>query len=181
MTISLFRLPLLLVTAALLVPQALADNRDDIRLKSGDALDALLSYAPGSAELISRARGILVFPDVVEMGFGTGGLYGEGALLVGGEPVAYYATAADRRDELADAARKSEVILFMTDDALISFRNTVGWKDGVHGEIDLVTADINGAIELEREEHPMLGFSFSDSELYDSIDFEGTTLNRIAR
>jgi lipid-binding SYLF domain-containing protein len=182
MRISLPRMPWLLVAAVLLVPQVLADSRDEIELKTDNALSALQSYAPGSGELIRRARGVLVFPDVVAMGFGSGGQYGEGALLVGGKPVAYYASAAaDRHGVLADIPRKSEVILFMTDDALIAFRNTVGWQDGVHGEIDLVRADVNGAVTLEREGHPLLGFSFSDTQLFDSIDFKGTTLNRIAR
>lgn len=181
MRISLLRMPWLLVAACLLVPQALADSRDEIELKADNALSALQNYAPGSGELIRRARGVLVFPDLVAMGFGSGGQYGEGALLVGGKPVAYYASAADDRGVLADIPRKSEVILFMTDDALIAFRNTVGWQDGVHGEIDLVRADINGAVTLAREGHPLLGFSFSDTQLFDSIDFQGTTLNRIAR
>jgi lipid-binding SYLF domain-containing protein len=41
---------------------------------------------PGARELAAKAEGVLVFPSVVKAGFGFGGEYGEGALLIRGRP-----------------------------------------------------------------------------------------------
>jgi lipid-binding SYLF domain-containing protein len=53
--------------------QASADSREDIESKSGVALGELRDFAPGVDGLLNKARGVLVFPDIVNMGFGVGG------------------------------------------------------------------------------------------------------------
>ena len=159
---------------------AQADSREQIESKSGAALGELRDFAPGVEKLLRDARGVLVFPDLVRMGFGTGGQYGEGALLIGGEPVAYYATTSARHELPQGALRSAKVILFMTDDALVSFRNTVNWQVGVHGEVELVETE-GKAVRPAREEHPVLALGFSDLGLMQGMDFRGNTINRIAR
>lgn len=73
-----------------------------------------------------------------------------------------------------------KVILFMTDAALVSFRNTVGWQIGVHGKVELVRAE-DAARKLDRAEHPVLALGFSDRGLVEGLNFDGNTINRIAR
>ena len=51
-------------------------------------LDRFFFQYGGARELANSAAGILVFPSVVKAGFGFGGEYGEGALLIQGRPVA---------------------------------------------------------------------------------------------
>ncbi|MEQ9462102.1 MAG: hypothetical protein RJQ10_00455 [Haliea sp.] len=157
-----------------------ADSREQIESKSGAALGELREFAPGVENLLRDARGVLVFPDLVRMGFGTGGQYGEGALLVGGEAVAYYATTSARHELPQGALRSAKVILFMTDDALVSFRNTVNWQVGVNGEVDLVQAE-GKTVRLARAEHPVLALGFSDLGLIQGLDLKGNMINRIAR
>lgn len=168
------------LVVVLMASGARADSRDQIESKSDLALGELRGFAPGVEGLLRTARGVLVFPDIVRMGFGTGGQYGEGALLVDGAAVAYYATTGSRLEFPKDAARTAKVILFMTDDALVSFRNTVGWQIGVHGKVDLVRA-VGDAKRLERAEHPVLALGFSDLGLMEGLNFDGNTINRIAR
>lgn len=159
---------------------ARADSREQIESKSGAALAELRGFAPGVQKLLRNARGVLVFPDIVGMGFGSGGQYGEGALLVGGEAVAYYATVGSRHQLPEGALRTAKVILFMTDDALVSFRNTVGWQIGLHGKVDLVRA-AGDAVRPTRAGHPVLALGFSDLGLMEGLDLNGNTINRIAR
>mgnify|MGYP003109012988 FL=1 len=159
---------------------ASADTREDIEAKSDRALDELRRYSPGVNSLLNKARGVLVFPDIVNMGFGVGGQYGEGALLVDGKPIAYYASSAGPAELPPGATRAAKVILFMTTDALVSFRNTVGWQVGLHGEVDLVQT-AGGNVRLARAEHPVLALSFSDKGIIEDADLNGSTINRIAR
>ena len=60
-----------------------------------DATNATLQsfdkqYPTTGRELARKAAGILVFPSVYKAGFGIGGSYGEGVLIVRGEPAGYY-------------------------------------------------------------------------------------------
>ena len=68
---------------AMLVPlTAQADTKEVIDAQTAQALDRLRGYNDQAAELLEQAAGVLVFPDVVKMGFGVGGQYGEGVLQV---------------------------------------------------------------------------------------------------
>ncbi|MCZ7654445.1 MAG: hypothetical protein M5R42_09495 [Rhodocyclaceae bacterium] len=90
---------------------------------------------------------MLVFPSVVQAGIGIGGEYGEGSLLIGGNPVAYY-NIAGRLDRLQLGAQaRSQIILFMTENALAKFRRSEGWKAGVDGSVALATLGAGGLID----------------------------------
>ena len=43
---------------------------------------------------IKKAKGVLIFPQVIKAGFGIGGEYGEGAMRIGAKTVEYYSTMA---------------------------------------------------------------------------------------
>jgi hypothetical protein len=61
------------------------DKRRSINAGVDSTLARLYSAANGSRELVAKARGVLVFPSVIQAGFWIGGQYGEGALRVGGQ------------------------------------------------------------------------------------------------
>ncbi|WP_116367181.1 hypothetical protein [Parahaliea mediterranea] len=160
---------------------AQADDRTEIESKSKIALDKLRQHAREIDKLIDRASGVLVFPDVVEMGFGERGRYGEGALLIKGEPVAYYASAGGPHDMTSEGGRKVELLLFMDQQALIDFRNTINWKIGVSEGVTKVRVDDRGRLETTSNAPPVLGMSFNDAGVLGNLDLNGTTINRIAR
>ena len=55
----------------------------DVRHHYGSvaALEDLRKHSAKAGELLDQAAGVLVFPDVVKMGFGVGGEFGEGVLI----------------------------------------------------------------------------------------------------
>ncbi|NQY03221.1 MAG: hypothetical protein HRT76_08150, partial [Halieaceae bacterium] len=62
---------LCLGTVLLLVcTAAMADSREAIDSKSAQALERLLAHNASAEGLLGKAKGVLVFPDVVKMGFG---------------------------------------------------------------------------------------------------------------
>lgn len=136
---------------------------------------------PCIAVLLERASGVLVFPEVVKMGFGVGGQYGEGPLLIKGEPVAYYATAGASFGLQLGAQYKSEVILFMTEDALVTFRRSHGWEAGLDGSVAVVDTGAGGKIDTRMFNQPVLVFIFSNRGLMGNLTLEGSKITRIAR
>ena len=172
-------LQLITLSLALVVaPQASADNKAMIDGNTALALERLREHLVGAEELLDSAVGVLVFPDVVKMGFGEGGQYGEGALLVEREPVAYYATAGSKFGLQLGSQYKAEVILFMTEESLQQFRSTQGWKVGMHGNVQLVEPD---GFDRNKVTEPMVGFIFSDEGLRNHLTLEGSKITRIAR
>jgi len=160
----------------------LADARDLIERRADAALGALYGHAPGTAALLKRAAGVLVFPDIEEIAFGSGGQYGEGVLFIGGQPKAYYATVGPQHGVDADQGPKAQVVLFMTRQALVDFRNTVRWEAGVHNRVSPLRLDSRGRVVAERAPGPVLGFTFAHrAGLLNHLKLAGNTINRIAR
>src|SRR5262245_61134434 len=86
---------------------------------------------PKVQRYVAQAKGVLVFPDVIKAGIGIGGEYGEGALIVGNKIVEHYSVAGASIGLQLGAQSRAQVILFMTPKALVSFRESKGWKAGV--------------------------------------------------
>lgn len=160
---------------------ALADKREHIEAKSREALEHLLVSHPEAERLLKKAAAVLVFPDVVRMGFGVGGEYGEGALLVKDQPVAYYATAGASFGLQVGAQRKSEIILFMTRQSVIDFRNSRGWEVGIDGTIAVVEEGVSIGSDTLFANEPVIGFILSNRGVMAGLSFEGGKISRIAR
>ncbi len=158
-----------------------ADSRQHIDAKSVEALERLREHSADAGRLAETAVGVLVFPDVVKMGFGVGGQYGEGSLLVEGEPVAYYATAGASFGLQLGAEYKSEIILFMTEQSLADFRNSHGWEVGIDGTVVMADVGAEGKLDSLTGKQPVVGFIFSNQGLMGSLSFEGSKFMRIAR
>src|SRR5262245_42798534 len=94
------------------------------------ALAALYATTPRAQELAAKAKGILVFPNIVKAGFLVGAQYGDGALRVQGRTVGYYNTLAASYGLQAGVQAFSYVLFFMTDGALKYLQESEGWELG---------------------------------------------------
>ena len=65
-----------------------------------------------------------MFPSVIKAGIGIGGEYGEGALLTRERTVDYYNIVSGSIGFQLGAQSRSVIIVFMTPEALASFRRT---------------------------------------------------------
>lgn len=135
----------------------------------------------GAQELVGRAAGVLVFPSVVKAGMGVGGEYGEGALRTAGRTVQYYNTISASFGFQLGVQSRSVIIVFMTNDALASFRRKDGWKVGVDGSVTLVTLGVGGSIDSNQIKKPVLGFILDAKGLMYNLTLEGSKISRINR
>lgn len=168
-----------LCLATLAASPAFADSKVELDAKVQEARAELARHTSAGAELAAKARGVLVFPRVIKAGFGVGGEYGEGALLVGGRTVGYYNIAAASIGLQLGAQARTEIILFMTADALAKFRDSQGWKAGVDGSVALATLGAGGSIDTETARKPIIGFIFSNKGLMYNLTFEGSKITKI--
>ncbi len=173
----------LLMAAMLLFPMASprADDKAKIDAGSAQALVELRNHSSKAGELMDKAAGVLVFPDVVKMGFGVGGEFGEGSLLVPGKPTSYFVTAGASFGLQVGIQKKSQVLLFMTPEALSKFQNSRGWKVGVDGSVALIKLGVDGGFDTKTIQESVVGFVFSNKGLMYNLTLEGSKITRIAR
>jgi lipid-binding SYLF domain-containing protein len=153
-----------------------ADSAEKIDADVDVRITELVARAPQLAGLIDRASGVLVFPDVVRMGFGEGGTYGEGALRVRGETVAYFAVAGSQGTPAAPAPN-TELLLFMTPDALLKLRETRNYTVGQDAELISLEAETT-----EHEAPPaVVSIAWDDSGSLLATGLRGNVIARIAR
>ena len=154
-------------------------KRQEIDANVNTTLSKLSSTIPGSRELVSKARGVLVFPSVLAAGLGIGGEYGEGALRVNGRNVDYYSTASASFGLQIGAQSKAVVFLFMTQEALDKFQNSKGWTAGVDASVAVIKAGANGDIDLNTATQPVNVFVMTNKGLMANLTVEGTKITKL--
>jgi len=144
-------------------------------------LDNFLYTVRGAHDLANKSVGILVFPSVVKAGFGFGGEYGEGALLVGGQTQAYYNTVSASVGFQLGLQQRSVIIMFLTESALHQFRKTAGFKIGVDGSVAIITVGVGGSVDTNKITSPVVGFILDPKGLMYNLTLEGSKITRISR
>jgi lipid-binding SYLF domain-containing protein len=169
------------ILALLLPPSAAAASRVEIDARVQGALQQLYENSTVARELAGRATGILVFPRILKAGVIVGGEYGEGSLLVGGAPVQYYRLASASFGFQWGGQARAQVLMFMTEDALSSFRDSNGWEAGVDGSVALIQFGVGENLSTYSVSDPIIGFVFGNKGLMYNLSLEGSKYWKIDR
>ena len=154
-------------------------KRQSIDASVDGTMSRLYTTVQGSRELVSKARGILVFPSVLQVGFVVGGQYGEGSLRVGGSTVGYYSTISGSFGLQAGAQSKAIIFLFMTQDALDKFRSSDGWSVGADASVALVKVGANGVVDSTTATAPVEVFVLTNAGLMADVSLAGTKVSKL--
>jgi lipid-binding SYLF domain-containing protein len=142
-------------------------------------LDHFDRINPANVGLGGKAAGMLVFPRVTKAGIGIGGEYGEGALLVNGKTMGYYKVDAASVGLTLGLAKHSEIIMFMTQEALDKFTSSDGWSIGADAGITVVSGGASGSYETQTAQKPILGFLFAEKGLIGDLSLQGSKISKI--
>jgi len=160
---------------------AQAATAKEIDVSVDVVLDRFKNEIKGADSYLASAKGVLVLPNVVRVGFFFGGEYGEGALIVDGKTVDYYSTAAGSFGFQFGAQSKDIVIIFMEENALTKFRDSLGWSAGVDGSIVVVDEGAGGSLDTENAKDPIVGFVFGLKGLMVNLSLEGSKFTKLAK
>ena len=158
-----------------------AASKKKIDRRVAKAMEEFHENVKGSHDILSRASGYLVFPRITKAGIAVGGEYGEGALIVNGETVGYYSTAAASFGFQLGGQRRRQMILFMTDRALENFRESNGWEIGADASVAVITLDAGGAVDTTTLDRPVVAFVFDNKGLMYNLTLEGSKISQIDR
>ena len=160
-------------------PGSTTTKRQEINSGVDAAMSRMYAQVPGSRDLVSRARGVLVFPKVLQAGFVVGGEFGEGALRTGGTTQGYYNLVAGSFGLQAGAQSKTVVFLFMTDDALKTFQQRQGWSVGGDASVALLKMGANGAVDTTTATKPVEVIVMTNAGLMGDLSLQGMKISRI--
>jgi lipid-binding SYLF domain-containing protein len=144
-----------------------------------DTALAQLYARPGMRDLVSRAQGVLVFPEVFTAGLLVGGSYGQGALRKGNSTAGYYSVGAGSVGLMAGAQTKSLYLLFMTADALQKFEASKGWTIGADAAVAIADVGAEGRLDTRTAQAPIIGLVRQQSGFMANLSLEGTKFNKL--
>lgn len=156
-----------------------AESRHAVDASYQETVERLEASNPGARELVSKARGVLVFPRVISAGLVIGGAYGEGQLREHGRVEGYYRTTTGSVGWQIGAQSRALVFLFMTEDALERFKAGHGWSGGVDASVALLTVGANGQVDANAARAPTIAFVMTNAGIMAGATLEGTKVTRI--
>ncbi len=154
-------------------------TRRSLDAEADNALSRLYAQATGSQQMVSQAKGVLVFPSVLEAGFVLGASRGQGVLRVGGKTVSYHATTSGSFGLQAGAQSTAVFILFMTDEALKRFQDSSGWTVGADASVTLLSVGASAQVTSATVQQPIVGYVLSNSGLMAGVTMDGTRITRL--
>ncbi len=133
----------------------------------------------GGDELLKKAEGYLVFPQVFDAGFIVGGKYGYGALVKNNTIAYYYKIYSTSVGIKAGLQKFSLIVVFLTKEALDRFINKEEWKVGIDSKITFTSwhqgIDIN-SLDLKKD---TLVIPFNQVGIMANLSFEGTVFQKL--
>jgi lipid-binding SYLF domain-containing protein len=172
-------LALFVLTLGAGVAARAAPSKQVIDAAVADTLQRFKDARPDSAELLKSAAGVLVFPRITKAGVGIGGEHGDGALLKAGATVAYYSLTSASVGATLGAGQRSEIIMFITREALEKFETSRGYNIGVDAQVAVVSKGAGGAYDTETLRKPILGFVFDEKGILGDVSLNGSKITKI--
>jgi lipid-binding SYLF domain-containing protein len=178
---NLFAAASFAAVALLLSSVSFAATKAEIDERVHVTMQQFYKLNPAHRDLVSRAKGVLVFPKITKGGVGVGGQFGEGALRIDGKNVAYYSISSASVGLTLGLAKHKEVILFMTQETLDKFTTSHGWSVGADTGVAVLSKGAGGDYDTQTLQRPILGFVFGEKGLIGDVSLEGSKVNKLDR
>jgi lipid-binding SYLF domain-containing protein len=186
MTMSVSRTTLAFALAAAMVLKPMSEAAAS---PAGDALEADAEYAlqmlydtsPSAAQMGKNAKAVLVFPEVVKIGFMFAGGFGEGVLIKDGKVVNHYNTTSGSYGFQAGAHRYGYAVFLMSDDAVNYLDRSKGWEIGAGPSITMMDAGRAKKITSTTINTDAYAVIFGQRGLMAGVGIEGSKISLIDR
>ncbi|WP_313622973.1 YSC84-related protein [Achromobacter sp.] len=154
-----------------------AEKKQELDTATNATLSKLYESSPQSRQLVEQARGVLVFPAVLSASFIVGAQHGTGVLRVSGQDTGYFSITGGSIGFQAGAQSKAMVVLFMTEDALAKFRASSGWTVGADATVAVANVGVNGSIDSNTAQQPIVGFVLNNGGLMAGVSVDGSKIS----
>jgi len=145
------------------------------------ALEMLYQSSPGAEQMGKDAKAILVFPEVVKIGFIFAGGFGEGVLMKDGKVSGFYHTTSGSYGFQAGAHRYGYAVFLMTDDAVSYLDESKGWEIGAGPSITMMDIGRAKKITSTTVNTDAYAVIFGQRGLMAGVGIEGSKISQIDR
>jgi lipid-binding SYLF domain-containing protein len=165
--------------AALSAAPAAAATGRQLEADARAALQQLYATQPSAKVLGSKAKAILVFPDIVKAGFMFGGQLGEGVRFENGKVRGYYSSVAASYGLQAGIQRFGYALFFMDRNALRQLDATRGFELGVGPSIVVVDEGMGKSFTTNTLTSDVYAYIFDQRGLMAGLGIQGSKISRI--
>ena len=169
----------MLIAAALCSSAVAAVKEADLQARVQATLETFYSQNPSHRELVDKAAGVLVFPEITKAGAGIGGEGGRGALLVNGKEVGRYDIKGASVGATLGVAHRSELILFMTQEARDKFERSKGWTIGADVGVAVASKGAGGQYDTQTLQKPILALVMNEHGLMGDVSLQGEKVTHV--
>lgn len=160
---------------------AAAASAQELTREGKQALAKLTAHNE-SAELLERkAVAVLVFPHMLKAGFMFGGQIGEGVMLRGGRPVAYYNSVSASYGFQAGAQRFGYALFFMNEAAVKYLDRSEGFEVGVGPSVVVVDEGMGKSMTSTTLTKDVYAYIFDQTGLMAGLGIQGSKITRISK
>jgi lipid-binding SYLF domain-containing protein len=159
--------------------QSLAASAKEIDASVDAAMDRFYKHVKDGKDVVHRAKGLLILPNVKKGALIVGAEYGQGAMRIGGKTVEYYSMAAGSIGLQIGGQAKDIVLAFNSSDVLKKFRDSKGWEAGVDGNVALVTLGAGDSAISAMNKGPIVAFVFDVKGLIADMSIKGAKFNKL--
>ncbi len=159
--------------------RALADSASEIDLKVKEALKTLYYTSAAAKRLGPKAKGMLVFPKIVQFGFLAGSQMGDGALLKEGKSTSYYRSVALSFGLQAGLQAYDYVLMFMDDESLDYLNRSAGWELGIGPSIVVLNKGLAASATTTTLRKGIYAFISDQKGVMAGLGLQGTKIIRI--
>ena len=163
-------------------PETASAPRSDsttVNTRANAALERLYQTAPGSKEMVQRAKGVLIFPSVIGGSFVVGVEHGRGVLRVGGQNRGFYSTTAASIGWQAGGQSKAVIYVFNTQEALDKFLKSDGWSVGADATVAAGRIGANGSVDTTTAQAPVTSYVLTNAGLEAGVSLQGTKITKV--
>jgi lipid-binding SYLF domain-containing protein len=176
-TSLVFALTACLVLKPVLSDEAAAAPSPSLKADAERALQSLYASSPSAAEMGTKAKAILVFPEVFKIGFMFAGSHGEGVLLKDGSVVNHYQTTGGSFGFQAGAHTYGYAVFLMTDDAVDYLDRSKGWELGAGPSITLIDQGLAKRVSSTTINTDAYAVVFGQRGLMAGVGVEGSKIS----
>ncbi len=168
------------IAAAHTQAASLAPSASEIDRSVTIALNQLYTHNAAARALGSKAKGVLVFPDIRKGAFIVGAQYGYGALRRGDKTIGYYRTGAASYGFQAGVKKFGYALFFMTPSALSYLEKSGGWAIGTGPSVVVVDQGLARSLTTTSMRSDVYAFVFDQTGLMAGIGIEGSKVTKVS-
>lgn len=164
--------------------QAFADFKEEdatkLKSKAAGALAHFRSEVTYANAVLSKAKGLLICPEITKGGLVIGYEGGHCVLQVDGKTTDYYAMHAGKFGLIAGIEWYSLLVAFNNEKALNKFRSGKGeYEFGVDASVAVAKVGAGGSLDITNHEESTVAFTFGEKGFMGDLSLEGSTFKKL--